>query len=152
MRTISFAINYWSKGEIKALFLRHEGYLGAVGAFLKGTEEEQVDLGTWIENLASSSGFDESLFHSVQSPVPYNVLELDRMETTLAALPLLKDVSVYLPDFINLSEDSEARQYWIQHFQEATPMVGKASLHYNRALIGFDVDGATICPFWVVTL
>eukprot|EP00118_Oscarella_pearsei_P014702 m.128011 g.128011 ORF g.128011 m.128011 type:complete len:121 (+) comp37940_c0_seq45:881-1243(+) len=70
MRTISFAINYWSKGEIKALFLRHEGYLGAVGAFLKGTEEEQVDLGTWIENLASSSGFDESLFHSVQSPVP----------------------------------------------------------------------------------
>ena len=28
------------QGEIQALFLRHEGYLGAVGAFVKGVEEE----------------------------------------------------------------------------------------------------------------
>ena len=28
------------QGEVQALFLRHEGYLGAVGAFLKGAEEE----------------------------------------------------------------------------------------------------------------
>lgn len=35
MNTLSFAINFWSKGEKKAYFLRHEGYLGAVGAFLK---------------------------------------------------------------------------------------------------------------------
>jgi len=38
MDTLSYAINYWSKGAIKALFLRHEGYLGAVGAFLKHDE------------------------------------------------------------------------------------------------------------------
>ncbi|KAG9300826.1 hypothetical protein G9A89_004456 [Geosiphon pyriformis] len=36
MNTLSYAIDYWSKGTIKALFLRHEGYLGAVGAFLEG--------------------------------------------------------------------------------------------------------------------
>ncbi|KAI8462346.1 MAG: fumble-domain-containing protein [Monoraphidium minutum] len=35
MDTISFAIRFWSQGEINALFLRHEGFLGAVGAFLK---------------------------------------------------------------------------------------------------------------------
>jgi type II pantothenate kinase len=35
MNTLSYAINFWSKGTIKALFLRHEGYLGAVGAFMK---------------------------------------------------------------------------------------------------------------------
>ncbi|KAL3145762.1 hypothetical protein ABBQ38_015142 [Trebouxia sp. C0009 RCD-2024] len=35
METISFAIKFWSKGEMAALFLRHEGFLGAVGAFLK---------------------------------------------------------------------------------------------------------------------
>lgn len=35
METISFAINFWSKGSMKALFLRHEGFLGALGAFLK---------------------------------------------------------------------------------------------------------------------
>lgn len=35
MNTLSYAINFWSKGSIKALFLRHEGYIGAVGAFMK---------------------------------------------------------------------------------------------------------------------
>ncbi|KJH51659.1 putative pantothenate kinase [Dictyocaulus viviparus] len=34
MRTLSYAINYWSKGSMEALFMKHEGYLGAVGAFL----------------------------------------------------------------------------------------------------------------------
>ncbi|WEW57455.1 pantothenate kinase [Emydomyces testavorans] len=35
MNTLSYAIRFWSKGEKQAYFLRHEGYLGAVGAFLK---------------------------------------------------------------------------------------------------------------------
>lgn len=35
MNTLSYAIKFWSKGEKNAYFLRHEGYLGAVGAFLK---------------------------------------------------------------------------------------------------------------------
>lgn len=35
MNTLSYAINFWSNGEKQAYFLRHEGYLGAVGAFLK---------------------------------------------------------------------------------------------------------------------
>lgn len=39
MHTISFSINYWSRGTVQSLFLRHEGYLGAIGAFLKGAEE-----------------------------------------------------------------------------------------------------------------
>lgn len=29
-----------SQGEVQALFLRHEGYLGAIGAFLKGAEQD----------------------------------------------------------------------------------------------------------------
>jgi type II pantothenate kinase len=35
MNTLSYAIKFWSNGEKKAYFLRHEGYLGSVGAFLK---------------------------------------------------------------------------------------------------------------------
>lgn len=35
MNTLSYAIQFWSNGEKKAYFLRHEGYLGSVGAFLK---------------------------------------------------------------------------------------------------------------------
>lgn len=35
METMSYAIHYWSKGEYKAMFMRHEGFLGALGAFLQ---------------------------------------------------------------------------------------------------------------------
>ncbi|KAH7139341.1 pantothenate kinase 4 [Dendryphion nanum] len=35
MNTLSYAIKFWSKGTKQAYFLRHEGYLGSVGAFLK---------------------------------------------------------------------------------------------------------------------
>lgn len=35
MNTLSYAIKFWSKGAKRAYFLRHEGYLGSVGAFLK---------------------------------------------------------------------------------------------------------------------
>lgn len=34
MGALSFSINYWSHGFMKALFLKHEGYFGALGAFL----------------------------------------------------------------------------------------------------------------------
>lgn len=33
MDTISVAVDFWSKGEAKAMFLRHEGFLGALGAY-----------------------------------------------------------------------------------------------------------------------
>lgn len=39
MNTLSYAINFWSQGNKKAYFLRHEGYLGALGAFLKRQPE-----------------------------------------------------------------------------------------------------------------
>lgn len=34
---ISFAVGFWSGGDRKALFLRHDGYLGAIGAFIGGS-------------------------------------------------------------------------------------------------------------------
>ncbi|CAI1865937.1 hypothetical protein SEUBUCD646_0B06250 [Saccharomyces eubayanus] len=34
MNTLSYAINFWSQGSKQAFFLKHEGYLGAMGAFL----------------------------------------------------------------------------------------------------------------------
>jgi len=33
-KRLAFAIDYWSKGQTEALFLEHEGYFGALGAFL----------------------------------------------------------------------------------------------------------------------
>ena len=52
--------------KVKANFLRHEGYLGAIGAFLKGCEAEVADIEvlkpfgnldnfSWTENLYGST-------------------------------------------------------------------------------------------------
>ncbi|XP_015199334.1 pantothenate kinase 2, mitochondrial isoform X2 [Lepisosteus oculatus] len=35
MKLLAYALDYWSKGQLKALFLKHEGYFGAVGALLE---------------------------------------------------------------------------------------------------------------------
>ncbi|KAJ1699249.1 hypothetical protein LUZ63_007761 [Rhynchospora breviuscula] len=44
MDTISFAVHFWSKGEAQAMFLRHEGFLGAVGAFMSYEKHGLDDL------------------------------------------------------------------------------------------------------------
>ncbi|KAF8665467.1 hypothetical protein AX16_000485 [Volvariella volvacea WC 439] len=37
--TLSYAIRFWSKGTKRAMFLRHEGFLGSIGAWLKNIED-----------------------------------------------------------------------------------------------------------------
>ncbi|KAJ7103071.1 pantothenate kinase [Mycena belliarum] len=52
--TLSYAIRFWSKGTKRALFLRHEGFLGSIGAWLKNIaeqEEEEED-----EDVKSGNG------------------------------------------------------------------------------------------------
>ncbi|XP_019417441.1 PREDICTED: pantothenate kinase 2-like [Lupinus angustifolius] len=44
MDTISFAVHFWSKGEAQATFLRHEGFLGALGAFMSYEKHGLDDL------------------------------------------------------------------------------------------------------------
>ncbi|GFZ45449.1 pantothenate kinase [Saitozyma sp. JCM 24511] len=36
--TLSYAIRFWSKGTMRACFLRHEGFLGAIGAWIKNVQ------------------------------------------------------------------------------------------------------------------
>lgn len=36
---VSFAVNFWSGGKTQALFLKHDGFLGAIGAFIGGKSE-----------------------------------------------------------------------------------------------------------------
>ena len=42
-RRLAFAISFWSKGTMEALFLEHEGYFGALGAFLESAFGDKVD-------------------------------------------------------------------------------------------------------------
>ncbi|GAU44902.1 hypothetical protein TSUD_137340 [Trifolium subterraneum] len=44
MDTISFAVQYWSNGGAQAMFLRHEGFLGALGAFMSYEKHGLDDL------------------------------------------------------------------------------------------------------------
>ncbi|KAG6333271.1 hypothetical protein ID866_5823 [Astraeus odoratus] len=38
LATLSYAIRFWSKGTKRALFFRHEGFLGAIGAWVKNID------------------------------------------------------------------------------------------------------------------
>ncbi|XP_076453588.1 4'-phosphopantetheine phosphatase-like [Babylonia areolata] len=126
MHTIGFAINYWSKGEVQALFLRHEGYLGAVGAFLKGAEEEDAEKYSWGENMAGSSGLtsprssfaETNCPHSSVFDSAFDMLEIDRLERPVLVCPLLLDPSSYFPDTVDLMQDADARSYWLQCFAD----------------------------------
>ncbi|XP_026718751.1 pantothenate kinase 4 [Athene cunicularia] len=117
------------QGEVQALFLRHEGYLGAIGAFLKGAEQDNPNQYSWGENYAGSSGLmstspDVYPMQRTRSGT-FDMLEMDRLERPLVNLPLLKDPSTYIPDTVDLTDDAMARKYWLTCFEEALDGVAK---------------------------
>ncbi|XP_076171818.1 4'-phosphopantetheine phosphatase [Ptiloglossa arizonensis] len=125
MHTISYSIKYWSHGKVKPLFLRHEGYLGAIGAFLYGAE--QSDQHSWLENYAGSSGFKDSI--STDLGIKVDQLEIDQAENAVTFCPLLKDPATYNPDTTDLAEDKEARDYWLQCFEESVDKFIARAIH-----------------------
>ncbi|XP_073653413.1 4'-phosphopantetheine phosphatase isoform X5 [Tursiops truncatus] len=132
MRTITYSINFFSKGEVQALFLRHEGYLGAIGAFLKGAEQDNPNQYSWEENYAGSSGLMSSSPELCPTQRPrsgtFDLLEMDRLERPLVNLPLLLDPSSYVPDTVDLTDDALARKYWLTCFEEALDGVVKRAV------------------------
>lgn len=73
MKLLSYALHYWSKGALKALFLEHEGYFGAVGCFVKSgirsLEEYQ---------LSTSPGKDDEL-EAISSRVQIPIQPLEQV-------------------------------------------------------------------------
>ncbi|TSW21765.1 Pantothenate kinase 4 [Bagarius yarrelli] len=118
MHTITYSINFFSKGEVQALFLRHEGYLGTIGAFLKGAEEDNPNQYSWGENYAGSSGL-MSVSPDLNPMQRARSGTMDRLERQLVNLPLLQDPSSYIPDTVDLTEDALAREYWLYCFEDA---------------------------------
>lgn len=46
LRTLAYHVSRWSRGSVPALFLKHEGYSGALGAFLfSATLEQEYGVG-----------------------------------------------------------------------------------------------------------
>uniref|UniRef100_A0A3Q3IL32 4'-phosphopantetheine phosphatase n=1 Tax=Monopterus albus TaxID=43700 RepID=A0A3Q3IL32_MONAL len=132
MHTITYSINFFTKGEVQALFLRHEGYLGAIGAFLKGAEEDNPNQYSWGENYAGSSGLmsvspEMNPMQRARSGT-FDMLEMDRLDRQLVNLPLLQDPSSYIPDTMDLTEDALAREYWLYCFEDALDGVVKRAV------------------------
>ena len=146
MDTISFAINFWSKGELSALFLRHEGFLGALGSFLRYYDPADdpnspqppplptamgAKKGSWIERM-QRMGLDEDR-HSAASatddddsqppPLPRSLSEAGgpgvlHLVPGLSPFPLLAHSGSYIADTLDLVGDEEERSYWLSVLEE----------------------------------
>ena len=112
---------YWSKDTVKASFLRHEGYLGAVGAFLLGTEAEG---GAFVDLLCI---FFYSLCHIFFSRLIFRIfflvflcqnrlrlLLLGIMGAQLRLSPLNPSILFFLNRFHYIS--LHCRQFWLLGF------------------------------------
>lgn len=55
MKLLAYAMDYWSNGALKALFLEHEGYFGAMGCLLQFNGELSDIDGTINENDTASA-------------------------------------------------------------------------------------------------
>ena len=131
---------------MKAMFLRHEGYLGAVGAFIKdhqfpeppeviGMETSGATSGQsssdqlpmprdshrhsskcWSESFATSL-ITRSVEPSSES-IALSEFELEHLSgMSLEPFPLLLSPADYVPDTWDLTQDSKARIYWLECFK-----------------------------------
>jgi type II pantothenate kinase len=103
MNTLSYAISFWSKGKMQAHFLRHEGYLGAVGAFLKDPPQ-YARLKSLTENFSHTEVLRNDSLSAVGA--------LEEYPDDLQPYPLLYDKDLYNPDTSNLADPS-LQTYWI---------------------------------------
>ena len=55
----------------------------------------------------------------------YDVLEMDQFTYTLVPFPLLASPGEYFPDTQDLTVDTEAREYWLQCFEDALDKVSE---------------------------
>jgi len=49
----------------------------------------------------------------------FDTLELDKLEKALYPCPLLLDPNSYLPDTVDLTKDTAAREYWLDCFSKS---------------------------------
>lgn len=97
MNTLSYAIKFWSKGAKQAYFLRHEGYLGAVGAFLKrqprnwgrrGSFEEGSSLGLESRMVGRADDDDGRSHNIIETPQPVPLKYPGTMLSHAASAPM----------------------------------------------------------------
>ncbi|KAH9616555.1 hypothetical protein KSS87_020714 [Heliosperma pusillum] len=89
MDTISVAVQFWSQGKAKAMFLRHEGFLGALGAFKSYEKHGLGDL--MAHHLTEQSPIISPRPQTVQKvAIPFIDKPTDSDSSLGANLPTLK--------------------------------------------------------------
>lgn len=76
--------------------------------------QTDADKYSWSENYAGSSGLQSPLpehkLHSLPVTVSVDQLEMDRIDQgVLVYCPLLREPANYVPDMVDLTQDTEAR-------------------------------------------
>eukprot|EP00051_Salpingoeca_urceolata_P010400 m.127229 g.127229 ORF g.127229 m.127229 type:complete len:335 (-) comp16699_c0_seq3:931-1935(-) len=129
MAAITFAVKYWGQGKLQALFLRHEGYLGAIGAFLSNSPVDVFQIGHG-KNLLEKQSFDEHFTRATpkKEGLLIGSLELEHRVRGVAPFPLLADLDAYEADTENLCQDVKAREYWIACLKRAQDKVVKLAI------------------------
>eukprot|EP00736_Rhodelphis_marinus_P002042 Rmarinus@m.8429 len=141
MQKITTSMNFWAKGQIEAHFLRHEGYIGCLGAFLRTLQPKYFEMlsGGWEENFAYSAAADSSapVSPTPTSPIgtpPPNIVDAEKarkpstINEFVGALeqlgikfqPFILLMSGYQPDVVDLHNDPEARKFWLELFTKTT--------------------------------
>ncbi|KAJ2147465.1 hypothetical protein IW136_000121 [Coemansia sp. RSA 678] len=132
MHTLSYAINFWSKGEMRALFLRHEGFLGATGAFFIGERARPADVSQTADNEDKTPGvrrrraysFTEnfSIAGAIADDAIGSLGMLDREPSALEPLAQLVNTAKcpYTPDTVDLTHEPRQQAYWISAMQRNT--------------------------------
>ncbi|KAJ1857962.1 hypothetical protein GGH12_000606 [Coemansia sp. RSA 1822] len=138
MHTLSYAINFWSKGEMRALFLRHEGFLGATGAFFIGERMKTVTPALELapdvtadakdaeplKRRARAYSFTEnfSIAGAIADDAIGSLGMLDREPSKLEPLPQLVNTAAhpYTPDTVDLTHEPRQQEYWISAMERNT--------------------------------
>ncbi|OMJ14967.1 Pantothenate kinase 2 [Smittium culicis] len=136
MHTLSYAINFWSKGTMNALFMRHEGFLGAVGAFIKADPTLLPDkptrkgrMGSFTENFVVTQDLNGTnvsmigIFDRASTkllPLPQLIMQTSKEDSSEDLNSLTSTHRVYDPDTFDLVSDTELRNYWFEVMRKCT--------------------------------
>ncbi|KAI9168477.1 hypothetical protein H9P43_007849 [Blastocladiella emersonii ATCC 22665] len=122
MAALSRAVEFWSAGTSHAYFLRHEGFLGAFGAFLRhrpATSKRR----SFYENFTVNSRIGaDAKWHAMGV--------LDAADAELVPFPKL--LPGYTPDTFALARPSDQR-YWIDLLDQKLPALVNLAVRWNRA-------------------
>ncbi|GMT07404.1 hypothetical protein PENTCL1PPCAC_29578 [Pristionchus entomophagus] len=126
MRTLSYAINFWSRGTLQAHFLRHEAFMAAIGGMVLGKErlekqgEVNIEHYSWREHYAGCSDLGRFVpRRPTDAAFRGEVLELDCADILMRPFPLLSPAVEYDPDTVDLNSDLAAREFWLTIMEES---------------------------------